>query len=329
MEPELRHGRRRPRPFVGLGGQSAATGGWLLGKLGLVHRDDKLEPLFAGGFRIRPGPYSHLAVTAASATALTALPTLRADYELIGERAAFNATLELTLDEDNRLQPALFLQSIPHHGRLPLAAGRGRARIGQNHHLRSVHVLQPSAGRPADRRRDSGIFQGPARPRPAFSVESTPGRLIQCRKQHTRPSLRPAGPSSLPTSHPSSAPLQPHPDHRVSPGGNAVDLLERLREHRRQEEHLAWQGTFAEVYELVKANPPHRRAHAHARMYDMIVSHGVEEAGGVRRYPLFRAGALRPRPGPGAAGRGVPPPGRATARRPQADLAPHGTGRRR
>ena len=102
--------------LLGSGAEVRAAGGWLLGKLGLVHRDDKLEPLFAGGFRIRPGPYSHLAVTAASATALTALPTLRADYELIGERAAFNATLELTLDEDNRLQPALFLQSIPHAG---------------------------------------------------------------------------------------------------------------------------------------------------------------------------------------------------------------------
>jgi len=65
-----------------------------------------------------------------------------------------------------------------------------------------------------------------------------------------------------------------------------VDLLERLREHRRQEEHLAWQGTFAEYYELVKANP-RIAAHAHARVYDMIVSHGVEEAGGRKRYRFF------------------------------------------
>ncbi|MFS8582969.1 MAG: hypothetical protein FWJ61_08985, partial [Limnochordales bacterium] len=65
-----------------------------------------------------------------------------------------------------------------------------------------------------------------------------------------------------------------------------MDLLERLREHRRQEEHLAWQGTFAEYYELVKANP-RIAAHAHARVYDMIVSHGVEEAGGRKRYRFF------------------------------------------
>src|SRR5690606_4311779 len=70
------------------------------------------------------------------------------------------------------------------------------------------------------------------------------------------------------------------------PGGNAVDLLERLREHRRQEEHLAWQGTFAEYYELVKANQ-RIAAHAHAREYDMIVSHGVEEAGGRKRNRIY------------------------------------------
>src|SRR5690606_25483047 len=52
------------------------------------------------------------------------------------------------------------------------------------------------------------------------------------------------------------------------------------------EEHLAWQGTFAEYYELVKANP-RIAAHAHARVYDMIVSHGVEEAGGRKRYRFF------------------------------------------
>ena len=65
-----------------------------------------------------------------------------------------------------------------------------------------------------------------------------------------------------------------------------MDLLERLREHRRQEEHLVWQGTFADYYQLVRANPRIAN-HAHARVYDMIVSHGVDEVNGRKRYRFF------------------------------------------
>lgn len=96
------------------GAEVRAAGGWLSGKVGLLHRDDRLMPTFAGGFRLRPGPYSHIAIEAVSATALSAGPTLTADYELIGERSAFNATLRLALDDNERIQPSLFLQSQPH-----------------------------------------------------------------------------------------------------------------------------------------------------------------------------------------------------------------------
>ncbi|HLT58509.1 MAG TPA: PrkA family serine protein kinase [Limnochordales bacterium] len=65
-----------------------------------------------------------------------------------------------------------------------------------------------------------------------------------------------------------------------------MDLLQRLREHRRQEEQLAWEGTFAQYYELVRQNPAIAQ-HAHARVYNMIVSHGVEEVGGRKRYRFF------------------------------------------
>lgn len=65
-----------------------------------------------------------------------------------------------------------------------------------------------------------------------------------------------------------------------------MDLLERLREYRRQEEHLAWEGTFAEYFELVRKNP-RIAVHAHARVYDMIVSHGVEQVGERKRYKFF------------------------------------------
>ncbi|MFO7265889.1 MAG: PrkA family serine protein kinase [Bacillota bacterium] len=65
-----------------------------------------------------------------------------------------------------------------------------------------------------------------------------------------------------------------------------MSLLERLQEYRRQEESLAWEGTFAEYYELVRKNP-RIACHAHARVYDMIVSHGVEEVNGRKRYRFF------------------------------------------
>src|SRR5690606_37426780 len=69
-------------------------------------------------------------------------------------------------------------------------------------------------------------------------------------------------------------------------GGSAMDFLERLRVHRRQEAELAWEGTFAQYYQLVRQNPRIAQ-HAHARIYHMIVSHGVEEVNGRKRYRFF------------------------------------------
>lgn len=91
-------------------------GGWLMGKIGLLNRNDRLTPAFTGGFRVRPGPYSHLSISATTATVLSDALTLTADYELIGERAAFNVTLQLELDEEQQLHPTLFLQRQPHAG---------------------------------------------------------------------------------------------------------------------------------------------------------------------------------------------------------------------
>ncbi|HEY8418341.1 MAG TPA: PrkA family serine protein kinase [Limnochordales bacterium] len=65
-----------------------------------------------------------------------------------------------------------------------------------------------------------------------------------------------------------------------------MDFLQRLREHRRQEEELAWEGTFAQYYELVRQQPSIAQ-HAHARVYQMILSHGVEEVNGRKRYRFF------------------------------------------
>ncbi len=65
-----------------------------------------------------------------------------------------------------------------------------------------------------------------------------------------------------------------------------MDLAKRLEAYRQQEQHLSWEGTFAEYFEMVTRNPKLAR-HAHARIYDMIISHGVEEVDGHRRYRFF------------------------------------------
>ena len=63
-------------------------------------------------------------------------------------------------------------------------------------------------------------------------------------------------------------------------------LLRRLEEYRMSEESLRWEGTFADYLDLVARNPSVTQF-AHARIYNMIISHGVEEVNGVRRYRFF------------------------------------------
>lgn len=66
-----------------------------------------------------------------------------------------------------------------------------------------------------------------------------------------------------------------------------MDILQKLRHHRHQEEQLAWEGTFSEYYALVQANPRIAQ-HAHARVYNMIASHGVDERDdGGKTYKFF------------------------------------------
>jgi len=66
-----------------------------------------------------------------------------------------------------------------------------------------------------------------------------------------------------------------------------LDLIQRLEQHRAEERRLAWRGTFADYFELVREDPALARL-AHARVYDMITSGGVEEEpNGQRRYGFF------------------------------------------
>ncbi|MBE3598985.1 MAG: PrkA family serine protein kinase [Limnochordaceae bacterium] len=65
-----------------------------------------------------------------------------------------------------------------------------------------------------------------------------------------------------------------------------MEILRKLEEYREQEKALHWEGTFADYLEIVRRNPRVAQ-HAHARVYNMIVSHGVEEVNGTKRYRFF------------------------------------------
>ncbi|MDQ2806994.1 MAG: protein prkA [Chloroflexota bacterium] len=66
-----------------------------------------------------------------------------------------------------------------------------------------------------------------------------------------------------------------------------MDLIRKLEEYRAQEQALAWSGTFAEYFEIVKANP-HVTQLSHSRVFDMIMAEGVEVGKrGETRYNFF------------------------------------------
>lgn len=65
-----------------------------------------------------------------------------------------------------------------------------------------------------------------------------------------------------------------------------MDIFKRIAEHRAESERLTWTGTFKEYVELLK-NDPSPAMTAHARVYEMIASHGVEEVDGQVRYKFF------------------------------------------
>ncbi|GFN31614.1 PrkA family serine protein kinase [Paenibacillus xylaniclasticus] len=65
-----------------------------------------------------------------------------------------------------------------------------------------------------------------------------------------------------------------------------MDIFKRLSEYRAESEKLAWTGTFKDYIELLKQDPAPAMT-AHARVYDMIKSYGVEEKDGRKRYRFF------------------------------------------
>jgi serine protein kinase len=66
-----------------------------------------------------------------------------------------------------------------------------------------------------------------------------------------------------------------------------MDLIRKLEEFRAQEQALAWEGTFAEYFEIVKENPQVAQL-SHARVFNMIMTDGVELGKrGETRYNFF------------------------------------------
>lgn len=59
---------------------------------------------------------------------------------------------------------------------------------------------------------------------------------------------------------------------------NTADFLKQIEEQRRLEKQIEWEGSFKDYLELIQQNPKIANL-AHARMYDMIISEGVEERG--------------------------------------------------
>lgn len=65
-----------------------------------------------------------------------------------------------------------------------------------------------------------------------------------------------------------------------------MNIFERVAEFRAESNRLSWSGTFKEYIEILKKDPTHAMT-AHARVYEMIKSYGVEEIGGHKRYKFF------------------------------------------
>jgi serine protein kinase len=63
-------------------------------------------------------------------------------------------------------------------------------------------------------------------------------------------------------------------------------LVEKLEQFRREESKLAWEGSFAEYFELVTRNPKIAQL-SHARVYDMLMAAGVEGENGHKKYNFF------------------------------------------
>lgn len=65
-----------------------------------------------------------------------------------------------------------------------------------------------------------------------------------------------------------------------------MDILDKVKRYREEEENLKWEGTFAEYLEIVKERPEVAQS-SHSRVYNMIKSAGIEEKDGRKTYKFF------------------------------------------
>ncbi|SFE17527.1 putative serine protein kinase, PrkA [Paenibacillus catalpae] len=65
-----------------------------------------------------------------------------------------------------------------------------------------------------------------------------------------------------------------------------MDIFKRISEYQTESEKLGWTGSFREYIELLREDPTPAMT-AHARVYEMIESFGVEDNNGRKRYKFF------------------------------------------
>lgn len=65
-----------------------------------------------------------------------------------------------------------------------------------------------------------------------------------------------------------------------------MNIFKRIAEYYIENEQLVWKGTFEQYIELLRCDP-NLAMTAHARVYKMISSHGIEEINGHKKYKFF------------------------------------------
>ncbi|MEY9978904.1 serine protein kinase [Lysinibacillus sp. RC79] len=69
-------------------------------------------------------------------------------------------------------------------------------------------------------------------------------------------------------------------------GGKAINILDKVKSYREEENQLKWEGTFADYLNIIKERPEVAQT-AHSRVYNMIKNSGVEERDGQKMYEFF------------------------------------------
>ncbi len=69
-------------------------------------------------------------------------------------------------------------------------------------------------------------------------------------------------------------------------GGKAINILDKVKSYREEENRLKWEGTFADYLNIIKERPEVAQT-AHSRVYNMIKNAGVEERDGQKMYEFF------------------------------------------